>query len=58
MKVYSVKMTNDFTHTYTDKDTEVEYANHGIFFRTREMNRKVFYPYSNVVYVVEEEESE
>ena len=58
MKVYSVKLTNDFTHTYTDKDSVVEYSNRGIFFRKKEKNREVFYPYSNVVYVVEEEEDE
>lgn len=56
MKIYTLKLTNDYTHTYTDEKTDVEYSHRGIFSRIKEEGKTVFYPYSNVVYVVEEDE--
>ena len=56
MKVYTLKLTNEFTHTYTSRDTEVDYQDHGVKFERKD--RSVFYPYSSIVYMVIEEEGE
>jgi len=54
MKVYTLKLTNEFTHTHTSKETEVDYQDHGIKFEMKD--RSVFYPYSSIVYMVVEGE--
>ena len=56
MKVYTLKLTNDYTHTYTSKDTKVDYRDFGVYFERD--NKSVFYPYANIVYITVEEEGE
>ena len=60
MKVYTLKLTNDYTHTYTSKESEVEKSEHGICFKRKDGNkgRSVFYPYTSIAYMVEEDEDD
>ena len=56
MTIYTLRLTNDYTHTYTSKDVEVEYRDFGVYIKRD--SKSVFYPYANIVYITVEEEKE
>lgn len=60
MEVYTLKLINDYTHTYTSNESKVEEDDKGIYFERKDGNkgRRVFYPYTSIVYMVIEKEGE